>query len=189
MHRFTNVDKGKSGRETESEIIIPEFLKTVSALISTFPLSEVPSLIADYLPALMACPDLLTPEQRSLNGREYQKHEIFLCPNDAFSVLSVVWPAGIYSPIHDHKTWCTFGVIEGEIREIIYEEDKSASCNAVAVSSVEHCAASTAHLTTNKSNIHCMHNPGSDPAVTIHVYGGNFKKIGANVNKIYATRS
>ena len=189
MHRFTNVDKPKSERGTESKIIIPEFLKTVSALISTFPLSEVPILIADYLPVLMACPDLLTPEQRSLNGQDYEKHEVFLCPNDEFSVLSVVWPAGIYSPIHDHKTWCTFGIIEGEIREIIYEENKSARCDATAISSIDHRVGSTAHMTINESNIHCMHNPGADPAVTIHVYGGNSKKIGANVDKIYAASS
>ncbi|MBO39169.1 MAG: hypothetical protein CMM75_08360 [Rhodospirillaceae bacterium] len=189
MQKFNNLDNFKCECGSKFEVILPEFLKTVSALISTFPPADVPSLIAHYLPGLVGCPDLLTPEQRSLNGLDYQKHEVFLCPNDKFSVLAVVWPAGIYSPIHDHKTWCTFGVVEGEIRETIYEENKSENGDVTAVSSMDHRVGSIAHMSINESNIHCMHNPGTDPAVTIHVYGGNFKKIGANVNKIYATHT
>lgn len=189
MHEFSNLDELKGEFSNEAGALIPEFFKTVSNLISTFPLAEVPGRIAEYLPVLMACPDLLTPEQRSLKGLDYEKHEVFLCPNDDFSVLAVVWPSGIHSPIHDHKTWCTFGVLEGEIRETIYEETYEASCNACAVSITNHLVGSITHMTTDKSNIHCMHNPGANPAVTIHIYGGNSEKIGANVNKIYATHT
>lgn len=189
MHEFTNLDKLQGKLSNAPGALIPGIFKTFSDLISTFSPAAVPGRIAEYLPGLMACPDLLTPEQRSLKGLDYEKHEVFLCPNDGFSVLAVVWPAGIYSPIHDHKTWCTFGVLEGEIRETIYEETQSASCDACAVSSTNHLAGSITHMTIDESNIHCMHNPGAVPAVTIHIYGGNFKKIGANVNKIYATHT
>ncbi len=189
MHELTDLDELKGKFSNEPGALIPEILKTVSDLISTFPLAEVPGRIAEYLPVLMACPDLLTPEQRSLKGLDYEKHEVFLCPNDNFSVLAVVWPAGIHSPIHDHKTWCTFGVLEGEIRETIYEEADSVSCDACVVSSTNHVLGSIAYMTIDASNIHCMHNPGSKPAVTVHIYGGNSKKLGANVNKIYTAHT
>ena len=187
MHRIISVDKPKGERGTESEIIIPEFLKTVSALLSTFPLSEVPSLIADYLPVLMACPDLLTPEQRSLNGKDYEKHEVFLCPNDEFSVLSVVWPAGIYSPIHDHKTWCTFGVFDGVIQETRYRADpiNPGGLDVIRTEKVERITGDVAHLPVGGGDIHCMHNPTDRAAVSVHVYGGNSVKIGPNVVNVY----
>jgi len=189
MHELSGVEEleGKFGDEPGA--LIPKFVKIVSELISTFPLAEIPGQIAEYLPVLMACPDLLTLKQRSLSGLDYEKHEVFLCPHDDFSVLAVVWPAGIHTPIHDHQTWCTFGVLEGEIRETVYEEADGVGCDACAVSSTNHVVGSIAHMTTSASNIHCMHNPGAKPAVTIHIYGGNSEKLGANVNKIYTART
>ena len=178
------VDKGPAA-------LIPAFCKIISDLLLTLPLEEVPAKIAENLPALLSCPDLLTPEQRSLSGAEYEKHEVFLCPHDHFSVLAVVWPAGIHSPIHDHQTWCTFGVLAGEIQETIYEAiDASPDCrDAGAVSSTHHIAGSVAHMPVNASNIHCMHNPGTTPSISIHIYGGNSTKLGANVDKIYTVRT
>ncbi|MBK18649.1 MAG: hypothetical protein CMM52_07415 [Rhodospirillaceae bacterium] len=173
------------------DAVIPAFCKTVGRLLADHPLTEVPERIAGYMPTLLSVPDLLKPEQKTLSGENYEKHEVFLCPHDEFSVLAVVWPAGIHSPIHDHLTWCTFGIFEGEIQETVYEAaDVSADCcDAIAINRTHHVEGSVAHLPVNASNIHCMHNPGKTPAVSIHVYGGNSSKLGANVEKIYTARS
>ncbi|NKB22072.1 MAG: hypothetical protein GKS01_16410 [Alphaproteobacteria bacterium] len=187
MHEVIDINDLKGAVSSEPAALIPAFCKTVGNLLATLPLEEVPAAIAEHLPVLLSCPDLLTPEQQSLSGDDYEKHEVFLCPHDEFSVLAVVWPAGIHSPIHDHQTWCTFGVLSGEIQETIYEAaDGAPDCrDACASSSTHHVAGSVAHMPVNASNIHCMHNPGTTPAVSIHIYGGNAAKLGANVDKIY----
>lgn len=181
----------KVGKASESDALISAFCHTVTDFLSTSAIREVPILVAETLPSLLSCPDLLTAEQRSLNGDDYEKHQIFLCPNDHFSVLAVVWPAGIYSPIHDHQTWCTFGVLSGEIKETIYEAlDDTAECReAFNVGVTHHVAGSISHMPFDSSNIHSMHNPGAMPAISIHIYGGNADKIGANVDKIYTLRT
>jgi len=191
MNELIDIDDLKGAVANEPAALISAFCKTIADLLTTLPIEEVPGCIAEHLPSLLSCPDLLTPEQQSLNDEGYEKHEVFLCPHDDFSILAVIWPAGIHSPIHDHQTWCTFGVLAGEIQETIYEAiNASSDCrDAVAVSSTHHIAGSVAHMPVNASNIHCMHNPGTTPSISIHIYGGNSTKLGANVDKIYTVRT
>ena len=98
-----------------------------------------------------------------------------------------MWPAGIVSPIHDHKTWCAFGVFEGVIRETRYDHcpDEEDYLNAVPVETKNWVSGDVVHLPVGGGDIHCMHNPTDRAAVSIHVYGGNSAKIGPNVLNVY----
>ena len=168
--------------------LFTEFCETISQLIPEFSSNNIAPKIPKYLPALLSMPNFLSSEQRLLSGEDYKKIDLFLCPNDEFSVLAIIWPAGIYSPIHDHQTWCAFGVLEGAIQENHYQVvDNEEDCRkAELIDSIWHPQGSVAFM-SSKKNIHCMHNPGSSPAISIHVYGGNSTKLGANVDKIYNT--
>jgi predicted metal-dependent enzyme (double-stranded beta helix superfamily) len=163
------------------------FCKTVEYLIAENPLERVPSLIAEYLPDILGDSELLTADQKSLPPEGYGRHDVFLCPNDDFSIIAAVWPAGIISPIHDHKTWCTFGVYEGVIRETLYraKSDQPDCASAIPVETIEHRPGAVAHLPVGGGDIHCMHNPTDRTAVSVHVYGGNSVKLGPNVVKVY----
>jgi predicted metal-dependent enzyme (double-stranded beta helix superfamily) len=163
------------------------FCRTIGKLTADNPVETVPGLIAGYLPEVLANGDLLAPEQKMSPPDSYERHEIFLCPNDDFSVLALVWPAGIVSPIHDHKTWCAFGVFEGVIRETRYDRcpDREGCLHAVPVETKDWVSGDVVHLSVGGSDIHCMHNPTDRAAVSIHVYGGNYTKIGPNVVNVY----
>lgn len=163
------------------------FCKTVGRLVADNPMEQVPGLIAEYLPEILGGRDLLTAAQKSLPPEGYGRHDVFLCPNDDFSIIAAVWPAGIVSPIHDHKTWCTFGVYEGVIQETRYQpaSDDPSCLSAVPVEEYEHVAGDVAHLPVGGGDIHCMHNPTDRTAVSVHVYGGNSVKLGPNVVKVY----
>ena len=160
------------------------FCRRVGEIIDGAPAAEVPSRIAAVLPPLLATPNLLTPEQRAVPPHGYARHDLFICPGEAFSVLAVVWPAGIVSPIHDHKTWCAFGVYEGVIRETRYVESAAA-----VVCATDLLAGDVAHLPVDVPDIHCMHNPSDEPAISIHVYGGDAGQLGPNVKNIYTSES
>lgn len=163
------------------------FCKTVGRLVADNPLEAVPGLVAGYLPEILGDRDLLTAAQKSLPPEGYGRHDVFLCPNDDFSIIAAVWPAGIVSPIHDHKTWCTFGVFEGVIQETRYRatSDDAECGSAIPVATIDHVAGSVAHLPVGGGDIHCMHNPTDRTAVSVHVYGGNSVKLGPNVVKVY----
>ncbi|MEX2453522.1 MAG: cysteine dioxygenase family protein [Rhodospirillaceae bacterium] len=166
---------------------IEEFCETVGAIVSNNPVADVPRRIAAHLPALLANRALLRPDQMTLPAEGYGRHEIFLCPGDMFSIIAAVWPAGYMSPIHDHMTWCTFGVFEGEIQETRFrrQADESSCKDAVATAQERWGVGDVAHLPVGSGDIHCMYNPGDRPAVSLHVYGGNSAKLGPNVVNIY----
>ena len=173
----------KNGDQTCYNALVG-FCRKIGEAIDVVPDAEVLSGISALLPALLALPNLLTPEQRILPSHGYVRHNLFICPNEAFSVLAAVWPAGVVSPIHDHKTWCVFGIYEGVIRETRYIQSA-----AGVVSTRDLMAGDVTHLPVDVPDIHCMHNATGEPAFSIHVYGGDADQIGPNVKNIYNSES
>jgi len=47
-------------------------------------------------------------------------HVVHTEPDGSFSVCALVWRPGQVTPIHDHVTWCVFGVLQGAEYEEIY---------------------------------------------------------------------
>jgi predicted metal-dependent enzyme (double-stranded beta helix superfamily) len=41
-------------------------------------------------------------------------------PDGGFSIQAIVWPAGRITRIHDHVTWCVFGIIQGVLDEELF---------------------------------------------------------------------
>ena len=164
------------------------FCRRVGEIIGAAPAAEVPGRIAAELAPLLAAPDLLTPAQRAVPAQGYGRHNVFICPDERFSVLAAVWPAGIVSPIHDHMTWCALGVYQGVVRETRYVPGE-ADGQAVAVSVAELMAGDVAHLPLDAPDIHAMHNPTDAPTISIHVYAGDAAKLGPNLRKIYSAEA
>ncbi len=185
------LDSSAADGDRTSHARLGAFCRRVGEIIDTAPEAEVPSRIAALLPPLLATPNLLSPEQRAVPPYGYARHDVFICPSEAFSVLAAVWPAGIVSPIHDHKTWCALGVYEGVIRETRYVQAGAAAGDAAAavVSVTDLLAGDVAHLPVDAPDIHCMHNPTGEPAISIHVYAGDAGKLGPNVKKIYTSET
>ncbi len=163
------------------------FCRRVGEVIDTAPAAEIAARIAALLPPLLATPNLLAPEQRAVPPRGYGRHDVFICPNEAFSVLAAVWPAGFVSPIHDHMTWCALGIYEGVIRETRYAPVGDAAAAPVSVTDL--MAGDVAYLPVDSPDIHCMHNPTGEPAISIHVYGDATTKLGPNLKTIYTAES
>ena len=171
-----------------SRAALGAFCQRVGDVIATAPEAEIAARVATLLAPLLAVPDLLAPEQRAVPAQGYGRHEVFICPNGAFSILAAVWPAGIVSPIHDHMTWCALGVYDGVIRETRYvPAGAAAAARPVAVG--ELMAGDVAHLPRDAPDIHSMHNPAQETAISIHVYAGDANKLGPNVKKIYTAET
>ena len=166
---------------------IEDFCAAVGAIVGNHPECDVPARIAARLPELLADSKLLRPDQKTLPAEGYGRHEVFLCPSDTFSIIAAVWPPGYASPIHDHMTWCAFGVFEGIVQETRFRPAAAdAACtDAVAVAVNRWLPGQAGSLPVGGGDIHCMYNPGERPAVSVHVYGGNSAKLGPNVVKIY----
>ena len=160
----------------------------VNKNLEAFPLGLAIVRIAKILPKTLTTRGLVLKEHESFWRNIYERHTFFLCPNDKFTILGVVWPPGVSFPIHSHKIWCAFGVYEGQILETRYElQNKKTSSDLLTIVQQKQLkSGSVSHLPVKGPDIHCMHNPTSKPAVTIHIYGGNSNKIGANVANVYS---
>ena len=163
----------------------------VNKNLEAFPLGLAIVRIANCLPKILTTGDLVIKEHQSFGQKNYKRHTFFLCPNDKFTILGVVWPPGVSSPIHSHKTWCAFGVYEGQILETRYElQNKKSNSDLLTVIHQKHLKLGcVSHLPVQGPDIHCMHNPMAKPAVTIHIYGGNSNKVGPNVSNVYSNQA
>jgi predicted metal-dependent enzyme (double-stranded beta helix superfamily) len=164
-----------------------DFCSAVGATVDAFPLARVPARVAALLPDLLSLDGLLTPEQQAAPQDGYGRNRVFICPGDRFSVLAMVWPPGISTPIHDHRDWCALGLYRGEIEETRYDPATVTARRATASphATIRHRTGAVAHLPVDAPNIHRIHNPTEEVAISIHVYGGNCETRGPNLDRVY----
>ena len=144
--------------------------------------TETAALVADQLRLHLPGPDILTAEQRDGDPAGYCSHLLHAEPDGSFSVTALVWRPGQVTPIHDHVTWCVFGVIQGaehEERYVLLDdgwlEQGGGSVNA---------AGDVAGLAP-PADIHRVRNVGAHTAISLHVYGTDISRLGSSVRSIY----
>jgi predicted metal-dependent enzyme (double-stranded beta helix superfamily) len=140
--------------------------------------SETADLVADELRAHLPSPDALTAEQRLGSPDTYRSHTLYAEPDGSFSIIALVWRPGQATRIHDHVTWCAFGVIQGVEHEDLYDADLNLlGQNDNHVGDVSGFAP--------PGDIHRVHNVGDTTAISIHVYGTDVTRIGSSVRRYY----
>jgi predicted metal-dependent enzyme (double-stranded beta helix superfamily) len=139
---------------------------------------ETALLVADELRAHLPTPDVLTAEQRHGDPDRYRSHTLHVEPDGSFSVIGLVWRPGQITRIHDHVTWCAFGVIQGIEHEDLYDADLNLiGQNDNHVGEVSGFAP--------PGDIHRVHNTGDTTAISIHVYGTDISRVGSSVRRYY----
>jgi predicted metal-dependent enzyme (double-stranded beta helix superfamily) len=102
---------------------------------------------------------------------------------DGYCVLAIAWRPGQMSPVHAHKAWCALGVHRGWLVESFFDvEDgiaRPVGCRPRGIGDTSHAAADAAA-------IHRIANVGVADAVSIHVYGASYDRLGADVNLVVA---
>jgi 3-mercaptopropionate dioxygenase len=139
---------------------------------------ETAQLVADQLRRHLPTPDLLTDEQRLGSPDSYTGHTLHVEPDGSFSIVALVWRPGQLTRIHDHVTWCAFGVIEGVEHEELFDADlELIGRSANHVGDVSGFAP--------PGDIHRVHNTGAQTAISIHVYGTDVTRIGSSARRYY----
>jgi 3-mercaptopropionate dioxygenase len=144
---------------------------------------ETARLVASELERELPSPSILTPEQRAGDPERYQSQVLHAEPDGSFSIVALVWRPGQVTPIHDHVTWCVFGVIQGVEYEELFELDEERGCLVEAGNAV--------NLTGEVSgfappgDIHRVRNAGDRTAISIHIYGTDVSRIGSSVRRHY----
>src|SRR5262245_49453858 len=83
--------------------------------------------IANALRTAAADPLFLSPDRRAPRPNCYARHVIASDPAGRFTLLSIVWAPGQFSPPHAHDTWCAYAVVENTLAETLYDFDDARS--------------------------------------------------------------
>jgi 3-mercaptopropionate dioxygenase len=140
-------------------------------------------LVSDELARHLPSSEVLSPEQRVGDPEGYRSHLLYSEPGGAFSIVALVWRPGQVTPIHDHVTWCVFGVIKGEEHEELFVLDEKRGClvEAGAKTNREGDVSGFAP----PGDIHRVRNVGDQTAISLHVYGTDVSRIGSSVRRYY----
>ena len=147
------------------------------------PAAAMGERIAAALGATAAIPGLLSAELRAPRADCYARHTICADPAGRFTLLSLVWGPGQFSPPHAHATWCAYAVVENALTETLYDYDAQSGKAVRAGAAVRepgYCCFAQSGL----EQIHRLGNAGGVPAVSIHVYGVESRRIGTHVNRL-----
>jgi 3-mercaptopropionate dioxygenase len=145
--------------------------------------AETARLVAVELELHLPSPEILTPEQRAGSAEAYRSHVLHAEPDGSFSIVALVWRAGQVTPIHDHVTWCVFGVIQGLEHEELFTLDEEGKCLLEAGSATNGIGEVSGFAPPG--DIHRVRNVGERTAISIHVYGTDVSRIGSSVRRYY----
>jgi len=140
--------------------------------------SDTARLVEEQLRRHLPGPDVLTPEQRLGSPDGYRSHTLHVEPDGSFSIIAVVWRPGQVTRIHDHLTWCVFGVIEG----VEHEELFDAELNLIGQSN-NHVGDVSGFAPPG--DVHRVHNTADTTAISIHIYGTDVTRVGSSVRRYY----
>jgi 3-mercaptopropionate dioxygenase len=140
--------------------------------------SDTAQLVAGELRTHLPSADVLTAEQRLGSSDGYRSHTLHVEPDGAFSIIALVWRPGQITRIHDHVTWCVFGVIKGVEHEDLFDAD----LNLIGTSDNQVGEVSGF---APPGDIHRVHNTGDTAAISIHIYGTDVTRIGSSVRRYY----
>jgi predicted metal-dependent enzyme (double-stranded beta helix superfamily) len=140
--------------------------------------SDTAQLVAQQLRQHLPSPNLLTAEQRFGSPDGYRSHTLHVEPDGSFSVVALVWRPGQVTRIHDHLTWCVFGVIQGVEHEELFDSD----LNLVGRSD-NHVGDVSGFAPPG--DIHRVHNTAGTTAISIHIYGTDVTRTGSSVRRYY----
>jgi predicted metal-dependent enzyme (double-stranded beta helix superfamily) len=140
--------------------------------------SDTAELVAEQLRLHLPGPDVLSAEQRRGSPDGYRSHTLHVEPDGSFSVVALVWQPGQVTRIHDHLTWCVFGVIQGVEHEDLFDSD----LNLIGRSDNE---VGDVSGFAPPGDIHRVHNTADTTAISIHIYGTDVTRTGSSVRRYY----
>jgi 3-mercaptopropionate dioxygenase len=144
---------------------------------------DTAQLVASALERHLPSPTILPAEQRIGDPGTYKSDVLHSEPDGSFSIVALVWRPGQVTPIHDHVTWCVFGVIQGMEREELFELDEQGTCLVEAGSRVNRTGEVSGFAPPG--DIHRVRNAGDLTAISLHIYGTDVSRIGSSVRRRY----
>jgi predicted metal-dependent enzyme (double-stranded beta helix superfamily) len=145
------------------------------------PLAHRERRVALALAPYLGIPDLLADSDRRCSPERYLRHLLHAGPG--YTILALVWRPRQMSPVHGHRTWCAFGLHQGWMVESLYSPlspgGEPRDCRQFR-------SGDTSHSPADPDAAHRLANLGTQTAISIHVYGAAYDRLGEEVNQVWS---
>jgi len=163
---------------------LSELVNAVRAVVSRHTdWRRTAELVAGVLERRLPPPEVLSAEQQVGDPAGYRSYPLHTEPDGSFSIVALVWRPGQVTPIHDHVTWCVFGVVQGIEHEELFRLDEEDECLVEVGTSTNRSG--DVNGFAPPGDIHRVRNVGAETAISIHVYGTDVSRIGSSVRRYY----
>jgi predicted metal-dependent enzyme (double-stranded beta helix superfamily) len=120
--------------------------------------------------------DFLAPRFLVPDPERYARRLVHRDPQGRYTVIAMVWGVGQGTPLHDHAgIWCVECVYSGDIRVTSYQchgGDPERDLVQFQKQATTEAHIGDAGALIPPFEYHVLENSGREPAVTLHVYGG-----------------
>ena len=98
-------------------------------------------------------------------------------------MVAIVWRPGALTRVHDHVTWCVFGILAS----VEYEDLYALSEDGTTLTEIGSKANRTGEVSgfAPPGDIHRVRNISDDTAISLHIYGTDLRRVGSSVRRFY----
>jgi predicted metal-dependent enzyme (double-stranded beta helix superfamily) len=173
--------------EAQERVVRPGLEELVSAVRAVVgkhaDWRQTARLVAFELERHLPTAEVLDEEERDGDPDQYRSYLLHIEPDGTFSIVALVWRPGQVTPVHDHVTWCVFGVVQGVEHEELFTLDEERGRPIPAGTRTNRRGEVSGFAPPG--DIHRVRNAGDDTAISIHVYGTDVSRIGSSVRRYY----
>jgi predicted metal-dependent enzyme (double-stranded beta helix superfamily) len=126
---------------------------------------------------LLADPTWLHADFRRPVAGKFVQYAIYRAEDASLSVMAMVVPPGVATPVHDHRAWGLVGVYQGRQREKVYRRlDNGSRPDFADLQQVAENILAPGDITTlvpPEGDIHMIETISAEPSISIHVLGND----------------
>jgi predicted metal-dependent enzyme (double-stranded beta helix superfamily)/predicted enzyme related to lactoylglutathione lyase len=127
--------------------------------------------------ALLADPTWLHADFRQPVAGKFVQYAIYRAEDGSLSVMAMVVPPGIATPVHDHRAWGLVGVYQGRQREKVYRRlDDGSRADFADLLQVAENILTPGDITTlvpPEGDIHMIETISAEASISIHLLGND----------------
>ena len=158
--------------------VLQRFIHEVEHVVAaTENRSETINRLYSSFAALLHDPTTLHPDYRHPVPGQFAQYAIYRAADGSLSIMAMVVPPGVATPVHDHRAWGLVGVYQGEQRERVYRRmDDGTKADYADLRQVAENILKVGDITTllpPEGDIHMIETISDIPLISLHVLGND----------------
>lgn len=172
------------GLQPDSTPFMAEFAATLHATLAASRPEHFGLAAKATLRSYICETELLSSAQCIGSLRGYQRHLLYVSPDRDFSVMSIVWNPGQYSPVHGHAAWGAVGVYAGQpfCENYAASQGGNGRLDYQRLETLRLKPLDLAVVDPGLGTIHRIGNDGVSRCITVHIYGQDLLENPASIN-------